>query len=168
MTSRASLQAAPVTPKPTLFWLALAGLVNGIFGGVVALVYLTLDGLLRGDGPWRFANLFAGGWYPGRARHFGFSWATMTGIAAAIVVAGIVGILFAFLLRRTLQRRWLRTAGALLLGFSFYYLGLEYLWSDLNPRLVVYQPFPGLLFAHLIFGFTMALLPRVLHEIRHD
>ena len=166
MTSRSPLQVDAASPAPTLSWLALAGLVNGVFGGVVALVYLVLDGLLRGDGPWRFANLFAAGWYPGRARHFGFSWATVTGIAAELVVAGLVGILFALLLRRTLKRRWLRSSGALLLGFSFYYLGLEFLWSDLNPRLVVYQPFPGLLFAHLIFGFTMALLPRVLEEIR--
>lgn|GEM_PF-3472950 len=166
MTSRSPLPAAPSRAAPSISWIALAGLVNGVFGGVVALCYLILDGLIRGDGPWRFANLFAATWYPARARHFGFSWATVTGIAAELVVAGLAGVLFALLLRRTLGRGVLRGAGALLLGFAFYYLGLEYLWSDWNPRLVVYQPFPGFLLAHLIFGFTMTLLPRVLVEIQ--
>lgn len=159
MTFDAVTMVSPAKRTP-LFWLALGAIQTGVVAGCVALVYLLLDGIVRGDGPWFFLNLVGATFYPRRAFSIVFSKATLSGLALHVVVSGVAGLLFAILLSpyraKPLRSLWL---GAFL-GGVWYYLVFRFFWARLDPVLVLHQPFPGVFLAHLVFGFCMGLYPR--------
>jgi hypothetical protein len=155
---------APTTVSPTkrtpVVWLALAAIQTGIVAGGVALVYLLLDGIVGGEGPWFFLNLLGATFYPRRAFSLVFSRATLSGLALHVVVSGVAGLLFAILLApyraKPLRSLWL---GAFL-GGVWYYLVFRYFWVRVDPALVLYQSFPGVFLGHVVFGLCMGLYPR--------
>ena len=146
--------------RTRLFWLALGAIQTGVVAGGVALVYLLLDGLVRGDGPWFFLNLLGATFYPRRAFSPVFSRATLSGLALHVVVSGVAGLLFAILLSpyraKPLRSLWLGG----FLGGVWYYLVFRFFWARVDPAIVLYQSFPGVFLAHLVFGFCMGLYPR--------
>lgn len=124
-----------------------------------------LDGAIRGYGVWAFANLVSATIYQGRALSHSFRWATLVGMALHLLISGIVGIGFAFVLGRFASRppRSYLLAGCL--GLIWYFAACRFLWPQINPAVVVYQPFPGMLLAHLLFGLCMGLAPWFAREI---
>ena len=145
--------------------LALAGLQAGILAGLIALVYLMLDGAIRGRGLWAFANLVSATVYQGRALSHSFRWATLVGMALHLIISGIVGVSFAFILRPFASRpaRSYLVGGCL--GLVWYFTACRYLWPQVNPAIVIYQPFPGMLLAHLLYGLCMGRTARFACEI---
>lgn len=157
---------APTRPLQTnAAGFALAGLQAGIFAGLIALIYLMLDGAIRGRGLWAFANLVSATIYQGKALSHSFRWATLVGMALHLIISGIVGVGFAFILRPFASRpvRSYLIAGCL--GLVWYFAACRYLWPHVNPALVIYQPFPGMLLAHLLFGLCMGRTPHFAREI---
>lgn len=145
--------------------IALAGLQAGVLAGLVALIYLMLDGAIRGRGLWAFANLVSATIYHGRPLSPSFRWATLAGVALHLILSGLVGIAFTFLIVRFASKpvRGYLVAGCL--GLIWYYTACRFLWPSINPAVVVYQPFPGMLLAHLLFGFCLGLAPSFAREI---
>jgi hypothetical protein len=145
--------------------LALAGLQAGILAGLIALIYLMLDGAIRGRGLWSFANLVSAALYQGRALSNSFRWATLVGMALHLLVSGMVGVGFAFILRPFASKPRRSSLVAACLGLVWYFASCRYLWPQVNPALVIYQPFPGMLLAHLVFGLCMGRTASFAREI---
>lgn len=165
MVTRMGLGRVKKRARPPALWLALAGVEVGVLGGLCALLYHMLDGIQRGAGPWEFANLVAGTFYPGRALSYSFSRATLAGVSFHLIVSGLAGAAFSFALARFLNSTKLSILVALCLSAAWYYLGFRFLWAHLNPAIVIHQPFPGIIMGHLIFGFCMGLYPRFVREL---
>ena len=139
--------------------LALAGLQAGVVGGLSALLYLMFDGLLRDEGVWVSPNLLAGGFYPGKTLSLKFSSATVSGLAVHVLMSGLGWLIFYKLLAHFQFRpRMCRLVG-LLIGVTWYYLTFRFFWAQMNTAVVLYQPFPGVLFGHVIFGICLGLYP---------
>lgn len=150
---------------PTWGALLLAGLATGVLAATVAIAYHVLDGMLRGDGPWRYLNLQAAGLFGHRALTGAFSTITLAGVSLQVVVSAVVGVVAAWPLAKLRGRPYLCRALGLAVGLAWYYLSFRLLWREWNPALVVRQPFPGALIGHLVFGFCLGLLPRALEEV---
>ena len=159
------MTAEPRQLAPATIWLALAAVQTGVLAGVVALVYLMLDGLFRGEGPWAFLNLLGATFYPRRAFSIAFSKATIAGLALHVGMSGIAGLVFAILLRRCLSRPVRALWMGSLLGGIWYYFVFRYFWARIDPALVLYQSFPGVFLAHMVFGFCMGLYPRFVQAL---
>lgn len=122
------------------------------------MAYLMIDGLWQGVGPWEFPNLVAAAFYP-RMSSLSFRYATVAGTALHLLMCGAAGLLSYPLLARYVYRtRRCRLAG-LLVGLGWYYLTFRFFWPSVNPKLVALQPFPGVLFAHILFGICLGLYP---------
>ena len=160
--------ADPARPLPsTRPWsdLLLAGVATGVLAAVIAVAYYALDGMMRGDGPWRYLNLEAAGLFGRRALTGAFSKITLAGLSVHVISGAVVGALAAWPLAK-LRRRpyWCRAAGVLI-GLAWYYLSFRLLWREWNTALVVHQPFPGAVLGHAVFGFCLGLLPQALDEV---
>ena len=148
--------------------LALAGLQAGVVGGLSALLYLMLDGLLRDHGVWVFPNLLAGVFYPGKVLSLSFSSATVSGLAVHVLMSGLGGLTFYKLLAHYQLRPQMCRLVGLLIGVAWYYVTFRFFWAQMNAAVVLYQPFPGVLFGHVIFGICLGLYPlhvRTLQEL---
>ena len=141
-------------------WLTLAALETGVVAGLVTVLYLIVEGSMRGEGPWRFLNLVGAAFRPQAAFSDRFSMGTMSGLALYLLVAGAVGILFGLLLVRYVSRpirsHWI----GLLLGAIWFFVAFRYFWPHVNPAVAMYQPLPAAFLSHLVFGFCMGLYPR--------
>ncbi len=155
----------PRAPAPPAIWLALAAVQTGVLAGIVALVYLMLDSLFRGEGPWAFLNLLGATFYPRRAFSIVFSRATIAGLALHVAMSGIAGLVFAVLLRRCLSQPIRALWIGSLMGGIWYYFVFRYFWARIDPAIVLYQSFPGVFLAHMVFGFCMGLYPRFVQAL---
>jgi hypothetical protein len=135
-----------------------------VLAAVIAVSYHALDGILRGEGPWRYLNLEAAGLFGRRALTGAFSKITLAGLSVQVIVGAVIGLLAAWPLARLRHRPYLCRAAGVAIGLAWYYFSFRLLWRDWNPALVVRQPFPGALLGHLVFGFCLGLLPRALEE----
>ena len=143
----------------------MAGLQAGVLAGLIALLYLMLDGAIRGRGLWAFANLVSATIYQGRALSNSFRWATLVGMALHLLISGVVGVAFAFVVARFGSKPLRSYLVAACLGLLWYFAACRFLWPKINPAVVIYQPFPGMLLAHLLFGLCMGWAPWFAREI---
>jgi hypothetical protein len=51
------------------------------------------------------------------------------------------------------------------MGGIWYYVVFRYFWAQIDPALVLYQSFPGVFLAHMVFGFCMGLYPRFVQSL---
>ena len=157
--------ASAQAPAPTWAGLLLAGAATGVLAAAIAVSYHALDGVLRGDGPWRYLNLEAAGLFGRRALTDAFSKITLAGLSVHVIAGALVGTLAAWPLAKLRMRPyWCRAAG-IAIGLVWYYFSFRLLWREWNPALVIRQPFPGALLGHVVFGFCLGLLPRALEEV---
>jgi len=145
-------------------WRALAGVQAGVVAGVVMLVYLALDARLRDSSVWSVINLFASSFYGDPALGLGFRRTSIAGLAMHIGSSGLLGLGIAMLLSPFVARPVRFALAGALLALGWYYGVVRWLWPLWNP-LALRQPFPGLLFAHVIFGVAMGLYPRFLADL---
>jgi hypothetical protein len=148
-----------------LLWRSLAGLQTGIIGGFAVLVFHMLDGLMRGDGLWSFPNLISSAFFPSRALSVSLHWETLSGVALHFLISGALGVAFSIFLARYIYRPFRCRLLALLLALVWYYGAFRYLWPAINPAIVVYQPFPGMVLGHVLFGICMGLYPRFVFDL---
>jgi hypothetical protein len=148
-----------------LLWRSLAGVQTGIIGGLAVLVFHMLDGVMRGDGLWAFPNLISSAFFPSRALSVSLRWETLTGVALHFLISGALGLLFSIFLARYLYRPFRCRLTALFLALAWYYGAFRFLWPMINPVVVVYQPFPGMVLGHILFGICMGLYPRFVFDL---
>ncbi len=153
-------------PKTSALITGLAGLQAGVLGGLAGLSYVMLDGFLRGNGPWPFPNLLSTAIYSRGGSALVFTWATMSGIALQLVLAGLLGLLASGLLVQYLNRpRFCRVIG-LLVGLSWYYVTVRLLWPDLNLDVIRYQPPSGAILGYVILGLVLGLYPKFFYYLK--
>lgn len=148
-----------------LLWRSLAGLQTGMVAGLAVLVFHMLDGVMRGDGMWSFPNLISSAFFPSRALSVSLRWQTLSGIALHFLIAGLLGVVFSVFLARYLYRPFRCRITALLLALVWYYGACRYLWPAINPAVVVFQPFPGMVLGHVLYGVCMGLYPRFVFDL---
>lgn len=148
------------TVPPPPLWLGLAALQTGVLAGLVALIYVMLDSIVWRESPWLFPNLLSSVFYPSRALSLRFSGATVAGLALHVFISGAVGLLFSLALARFLYQPRRCRLVALVLALLWYYAAFRFVWPHINPAVVVYQPFPAVLFGHVLFGFCMGFYPK--------
>ena len=83
----------------------------------------------------------------------------MAGLSLQVLWFGAAGAAAAPLLAPLVSRTLLYRLAALLFSLVWYYSLLRFGAAEWNSLLVVYQPFPGLILAHLVFGFCLGLFP---------
>jgi len=153
------LRRPPRRLLPEAPWLVLAGLEAGVAGGAASLLYLMLDGMLGGAGPWFYLNLAAANLSEGAAGSSA-SFAALTGAGLHILACGLFGLLAPPVLIPFVRRPVRSALVGCLLGLCWYYVSFRYIWPQVSPALVVFQPFPGVLIAYLLLGFIVGLYPR--------
>ncbi len=161
MLAWVSLMAPGVQP----IWRVLAGVQAGVVAGGVMFLYLALDARLRGSTVWSVINLFSSNFYGVPALGFGFRRTSIAGLAWHIGSSGLLGLCFSVLLAPLTARPLRCSLLGALLCLGWYYGAIRWLWPLWNP-LAHRQPFPGLLFAHLIFGVALGIFPRLLAELQ--
>lgn len=147
------------------FWRALAGLEAGIVAGSVMLVYLMLDAVLRGWGPWSVVNLFASNSYGSAALGSAFRRTSIVGLAWYFFTSGLLGLAISLVLKPFLRRPTRCALVGAVTAVGWYYWGARMLWPLWNPLAGRYQPFPALLIGYLIFGIAMGSYPRFLAQL---
>jgi len=78
--------------------------------------------------------------------------------------SGVLGLGISWLLGPFAARPMRCSLVGALAALGWYYAVIRGLWPLWNP-LALRQPFPGLMFAHLIFGVAMGAYPRLLAEL---
>jgi len=145
-------------------YLVLAGVETGIVGGLVALAWLVIHSLWNGLSPWAYPNLLASTFYGETALRPGLQWATLSGLALALFVSGLLGILFGLLMRDNSRR--LRVV---LLGLAFaliwYYVSYGLLWRKVNWMVSLYSPERAVVAAHLLYGLVLGTFPERLRKL---
>jgi hypothetical protein len=171
--SDVSAQGAPVIEtqrdvRPAsvfLLWRSLAGLQTGIVAGLAVLVFHMLDGVLRAESMWSFPNLISSAFFPSRALSVSLRWETLSGVALHFLISGLLGLVFSIFLARYLYRPFRCRLIALFLALVWYYGACRFLWPAINPAVVVFQPFPGMVLGHVLFGVCMGLYPRFVFDL---
>jgi hypothetical protein len=142
-------------------WRALIGLQAGVVAGAVMFLYLVLDAGLRDASVWSTINLFSSNFHGSAALGLGFRRTSIAGLAWLVGSSGLLGLGISILLHPFVSRPTRCSLVGALLALGWYYTVVRGLWPLWNP-LAVRQPFPGLMFAHLVFGVAMGMYPRFL------
>ncbi len=143
----------------------LAGLETGVLGSVCVSAYYSLGAWILGQGLWLFPARLAVAVFGRKVSAEGLGAAAAAGISLQVFVAGLLGIVFALLVRQpyALHRTYLLGP---LLALSWYYLGYEVLLRRFGHGAVGFIPRRTMVVAHLIFGLFLGTYPRFLHLVR--
>jgi hypothetical protein len=142
----------------------LAGLQAGVLGGVAMLAWLIVSAPWRQQPWWAFPNLMASGLFGEAVFRLGFGVASLSGIALLLVMAGILGSIFALLVPESISRfRFVLLAVAT--GLVWYYATASRAVNQWAPLVPLYTPKVLLYCAHLIYGFSLALERRHFRKI---
>jgi hypothetical protein len=131
---------------------AVDGLLNGVFAGIVMLVYLLAGGLILGQAPLTLLSYFDPSSNPG----------PLVGAVMHLAVAGVYGTLFG-MLWLVIVHRWLNPILALPAGLA--YGAILYIFAETlilrgthSPLLAL--PFWDFALAHGVYGLTIGWLTK--------
>jgi hypothetical protein len=150
--------------------LALAGIQAGIVGGLILLGYLALDSAWHRRSIWTIPNLMASTFYGESAFGPGFSARTSAGLALLFFIYGLLGALFALVIRDHGSRMRVTVLG-LIFATGWFFLSFEFLWNHINPLVRLYSPDRAMLMGHLLFGAVLGrrfpVYLRSISELEH-
>lgn len=151
----------------SLWWRRLlAGLETGVVGGVVMLGWLALVSVfISRHSPWIVPNLLAARFFRTSAGAHGFSAATLPGLAIHIVTAGVLGMLFALLVRDAGGRLRVTLAG-LLAGLLWRQFSVAFFQAGGGARMMAFAGSAAALSAHLLYGLVLGRYPAALESVR--
>jgi hypothetical protein len=146
---------------------ALVGLQTGVSGALMMLLWLAASSVWSRRSIWWMPNLAATTFYGEAALRSGFGRYTMAGIALALVLYGVLGILFGLAVR---EHPWsLRLAGlGAVVGIAAYVVLVRMLWKSTVPLANLYSPDRQLLIGHFLYGLVLARFPGNLAGRRTD
>ena len=152
-------------PRPNLF-LALAGVQAGTVAGLLLLGYLALDSKWHGRSIWTIPNLFASTFYGEAAYRPGYGAHTTAGLALLLVLYGLLGALFALVVRDHGSAMRVTMLG-LIFGAGWFFVSFEWLWKHVNPMVPLYSPDRAMLVGHILYGAVLGQrFPVYLRSIR--
>ena len=136
----------------------LAGIQAGVAGGILMLLYFSLQSLMLHKPWWTMANLLGTAVYGQTALWRGLGRATIAGAAFQIIIAGFIGALFG--LANAYSVRLANWTSALLVGLASglasFFLCHDWLYGLISPLIPVYAPRSSALIAHLLFGLALS------------
>src|SRR5215472_5915898 len=136
------------------WFLALAGIQAGVIGGLVLLGYVAIDSLWHQRSIWTVPNLLASTFYGQAAYRSGFRTGTSAGLALAVFLYGVLGLLFALLVRDHGTKVRVLLAGVIF-GVGWFFLSYDVLWKHFNPLVHLYSPDRAMLVGHLLYGSVL-------------
>lgn len=142
----------------------LAGLHSGVLGGVCMLVWLISSSPLRRQPWWAFPNLMASGLFGESVFRLGFGLASLSGVALLVIMAGLLGSIFALLVPESVSQ-FRFTLLAVAAGLGWYYATSSLAVNFWAPLVPLYTSKPLLYGAHLIYGCALALERRHFRRI---
>jgi len=131
--------------------LALAGIQAGVVGALTLLGYLAMDSAWHRRSVWTVPNLLASTFYGESAYRQGFTAKTSAGVALLMVLYGLLGALFALVIRDHGPRLRVVVLG-LIYGTGWFFLSFDWLWKHVNPLVALYSPDRAMLIGHLFYG----------------
>jgi hypothetical protein len=153
--------------RPNWF-LALAGIQAGTVGALILLGYLALDSAWNRRSIWIVPNLLASTFYGESAYRQGFRASTSVGVALLLLLYGLLGLLFALVVRDHGTRTRVVLAG-LIYGTGWFFLSFDILWKHVNPMVQMYSPDRAMLVGHVIYGGVLGRgFPAYLKSIREE
>jgi hypothetical protein len=153
--------------RPNWF-LALAGIQAGTVGALILLGYLALDSAWHRRSIWTVPNLLASTFYGESAFRPGFGASTSAGVALLLLLYGVLGLLFALVVRDHGTRTRVVLAG-LIYGTGWFFLSFDILWKHVNPMVQIYSPDRAMLVGHVIYGGVLGRgFPAYLKSIRGE
>jgi hypothetical protein len=136
---------------PLAWHRGLAGLQAGTVGVLVLLGYLMADAVWRRQSVWRVPNLLASALNEDARVRAVFSARTLSGVALAIVVYGILGALVRMLTPERLSRGYVLLI-ALLAASSWFAFSSAFLWGQ-----TIASSGRAIWVAHLLYGGILSL-----------
>src|SRR3954467_157994 len=152
------MDAATESPRPRALSAFLAGLEGGTIGVLCMLAWLGVSALWQQRSFWTAENLMATVFYGNRAIRSGFAGETLSGLAAYVVLYGLLGALFAALLRDRFPRMRIFLL-SLFFALGWYYLSFRLLWRSVMPLVSLLHVERATAFGHLIYGAVLGWYP---------
>jgi hypothetical protein len=152
------MDAATENPRPRALSAFLAGLEGGTIGVLCMLAWLGVSALWQQRSFWTAENLMATVFYGNRAIRSGFAGETLSGLAAYVVLYGLLGALFAALLRDRFPRMRIFLL-SLAFALGWYYLSFRLLWRSVMPLVSLLHVERATAFGHLIYGAVLGSYP---------
>jgi hypothetical protein len=141
----------------------LAGLETGLWGGVLVVLWLVIDSMLRGDLWYSKLNIAGAAFYGPAIYQMGRGRATIAGLALLVVIYSVLGAIFG-LFGRT--RGFLAN---LLLGITYALawdvFAQQFIWRLLDSSAPGYFSRLATLMGHLLFGLSLTRFPVRFHAI---
>lgn len=142
-----------------LVWVALGGLHAGVLGGLTMAGWFLVSSSLLRQPPWTVPNLVGALINGDAVLRRGFGSASLAGLATLLVLAGMLGAMFALLTRRLSRRR--RVLLGILFGLAAYYGSQTFLFRKLGAVAWIYASPRSLLVAHLLWGLILGWQARL-------
>jgi len=151
-----------------IWFLVLAGIQAGVVGALILLGYLALDSAWHRRSVWTVPNLLASTFYGESAYRPGLGARTGAGVALLLVLYGVLGAIFALVIRDQ-DSRFRVTLLGLIYGTGWFFLSFDVLWKHVNPLVQIYSPDRAMLVGHLLYGGTLGRrFPAYLRDMREQ
>jgi hypothetical protein len=146
----------PATDRPNRSPLQflLAGLQAGMMGALVYLFWMGVSGILLRRGFWDVENLMASALERSPGYGPGFSPATLSGLAAYLLVYSSLGAAFAFVVRDRLTGRRLGLV-SVAFALAWYYATFHGLWEVAAPSVAEFHVERSTVLGHALYGAAL-------------
>ncbi len=137
----------------------LAGLQMGIVGGLATLIWFVSVSQFHFRAPWTLINLFSASFRGNPSWGYGFSFATVFGVAMHLFACGLLGMLIGWVLPRPSSGSRISITGAAF-GTILSLMVYEFFWRRHVPRLSVFTHPASILMVHFLMGACFSQFPR--------
>jgi hypothetical protein len=137
----------------------LAGLQSSVLGVFWMLAWLGLSATWQQRSFWTAENLMASAFYGSRAIRSGFATPTVSGLALYFVLYGLLGAVFALLVRDRLPRSRTFLLG-MVLALAWYYVSFRLIWRSLMPLVSLLHVERPTALGHVLYGAVLGSFPR--------
>ena len=152
----------------TLKFRCLAGLQSGVLGGLLMLLYFSVDAILRRQ-HWASPQiLFGTAVYGNGALWHGTTKVILAGVGLQIVLAGIAGILCSLIVRPYRTSSLTATFVGLSFAISWYFLCYFLLLPRIAPLISMYISRSAAIAAHLLLGLFLSRAPAYFRQLHPE
>src|SRR4051794_39085632 len=153
------MDAATESPRPRAFPAFLAGLQGGTIGVLCMLAWLGVTAVWQQRSFWTAENLMASAFYGHRAIRSGFAWETLSGLAMYLVLYGLLGAVFAVLVRDRFPRTRTFLFG-MVFALAWYYVAFRLIWPSMMPFVALLHVERSTTAGHVLYGAVLGSFPR--------
>jgi hypothetical protein len=146
-------------PRIQAYNYVLSGLETGVLAVLAMLTWLGVASVWDRHSFWTPPNLLAAAFYGESALRNHFTVQTFSGLGLYLVLYGAFGIVFGLAIRdRNASLRI--TCLGILAAIAVYYVFFAWIWTRLDPLLVMYTHDRPMFAGHVLFGAILGRYPR--------